>query len=89
VIGERRDRVLSLARKYGATNVRIFGSVARRQATGTSDLDLLIDPIPGRYKPVDLALTLAVLLGRRVDVVPEQALHWYVQPAVVSEAVPL
>jgi uncharacterized protein len=90
VIGGERRKVLRAARRYGGTNVRVFGSVARRQATPSSDLDLLVDPArSGRYRPVDLAVYLRKLLGRRVDLVTESSLHWLVQPRVLAEAVPL
>ena len=37
----------------------------------------------------DLALELEKLLGRHVEVATESSLHWYIQPQVVTEAVPL
>ena len=37
----KRDDILHAAAKYGASNVRIFGSVARGEADEQSDLDLL------------------------------------------------
>ncbi|MCI4326405.1 MAG: nucleotidyltransferase domain-containing protein [Thermoplasmata archaeon] len=82
--------VLRLARRYGATNVRVFGSVARHGASHDSDIDLLVDPIREEsYRPIDLALSLTAALGRRVDLVRERSLVWLVQPQVVAEAVPL
>ena len=90
VIGRNRQRVLDLARRHGATNLRAFGSVARKQATPTSDIDIVVDRIPGRrFRRLDLALSLARLLGRKVDVVAEDGLYWLIQPRVVVEAVPL
>jgi predicted nucleotidyltransferase len=90
VIGPNRNKVLRLARRYGATNVRVFGSVARSEATVDSDIDLLVDPIrEGEFRPIDLALALTRALGRRVDLVRERSLVWLVQPQVVAEAVPL
>ena len=89
VIGERRRAILRLAERYGARNVRVFGSVARRSATAKSDLDLLVDPVPSRLDVVRLGLQLEKLLGRRVDVVTEGSLGWYIQPQVIAEAVPL
>lgn len=89
IIGEKRTTILRLALKFGATNVRIIGSVARKQAMPSSDLDLLVDPIRHRFRPVDLGLALKKLLDRPVDVVTERGLPWYIQPNVVVEAVPL
>ncbi|MCI4326006.1 MAG: nucleotidyltransferase domain-containing protein [Thermoplasmata archaeon] len=90
VIGSKRKEVLRLARRYGATNVRVFGSVARREAASESDLDLLVDPAEdGEFRPIDLALALQRTLGRPVDIVRERSLVWLLQPQVVAEAVPL
>jgi uncharacterized protein len=90
VVGANGPAVLRIARQYGAQNLRVFGSVARRMATERSDLDLLVDPVPNRtFRQVDLALRLTRLLGRPVDVVSESGLDWFLQPSVVSEAVPL
>ena len=89
VLGPHRDAVLKLARRFGARNVRVFGSVARHAASSTSDVDLLVDPVRGRYRPVDLALALQELLERRVDLATEASLFWYSAPQVVAEAVPL
>jgi len=89
VIGGKRTRILRLATRFGATNVRVFGSVARRQATAASDVDLLVDPVGHRFRPVELGLALKELLGRPVDVVTERGLPWYIQPNIVVEAVPL
>lgn len=89
VIGEKRARILELAKKFGAREVRVFGSVARREATLASDLDLLVSPVRGRFDPTSLRMELRALLGRKVDLVTEQALHWFVQPQVLAEAVPL
>lgn len=90
VIGAKRAKVLRLARSHGATNVRIFGSVARREATSASDVDILIDRSERRrLNQLGLALALAKTLGRRVDLTAEDDLFWLVQPQVVTEAVPL
>lgn len=90
VIGSRAATVRRVARACGADNARVFGSVARNSATPTSDLDLLVDPIPGRtFRKVDLAIRLGRVLGRRVDVVAERELFWLVQPQAVAEAIPL
>lgn len=43
IIGDKRDEVLRLAAKNGVTNVRVFGSVARGEATPDSDIDFLAD----------------------------------------------
>jgi len=45
-LNDKREDVLRIAAKHGAYNVRIFGSVARGEATPDSDIDLLAQPRP-------------------------------------------
>ena len=44
----KKQEILKLAARYGARNVRLFGSVARGQARATSDVDFLVDMDPDR-----------------------------------------
>ena len=63
----KRGRLLDLAARHGARNLRVFGSVARGEADAASDLDLLVDLEPGRSL-IDLGALLADLeaeLGTR------------------------
>lgn len=83
-----------IARKYGARDIRVFGSVARQSATESSDVDLMVefDPkvkVRSTLRSIDFALELERVVHRHVDVVSEKGLHWFIQPQVVAEAVPL
>lgn len=40
-LAHHRSQINAIAANYGATNLRLFGSVALGQATETSDIDLL------------------------------------------------
>jgi hypothetical protein len=67
----RRSQILAIAEKHGAFNVRVFGSVARGEATAESDVDFLIDYDPARrtpWFPMGLIHDWQALLGRDVDV---------------------
>ena len=66
----RRD-ILGVAAIHGASNVRVFGSVARGTARPDSDVDLLVDFEPGRtlVDHYELWRDLEALLGVAVDVV--------------------
>jgi predicted nucleotidyltransferase len=68
-----RDAILALAAKHGATNVRIFGSVARGDDDESSDVDLLVKMEDGRslFDMGELLMDLRDLLGCRVDVISE------------------
>lgn len=87
----RRSEILSLARKYGALNVRIFGSVARGEARPDSDIDFLVDLEPGRslFDLGGLLYELRNLLEVDVDVVTEKGLRRRIRASVIREAVPL
>jgi predicted nucleotidyltransferase len=86
-----RKEILSLAQKYGARNVRIFGSVARGDAREDSDIDVLVDLESGRSL-LDLGgllMDLQNLLGCRVDVVTTKGLRERIRSKVLKEAVSL
>jgi uncharacterized protein len=86
-----RAAILGLARRHGARNVRVFGSVARGEADERSDIDFLVDMDVGRslFDMGGLLMDLQALLGRRVDVVTEKGLRPRIRDRVLSEAVPL
>ena len=44
----QRDAIIRLAHRYGAHDVRLFGSLARGDATEASDVDLLVRFNPDR-----------------------------------------
>jgi predicted nucleotidyltransferase len=86
-----RAEILRLAEKHGASNVRLFGSLARGEAGPDSDVDLLVEMNERRtpFFPGGLIADLEDLLGCRVEVVTESGLHWYVRDRVLKEVVPL
>jgi uncharacterized protein len=90
-IRKRRDEIALLAARYGGHDVRIFGSVARGDATEESDLDLLVRFEPGRslLDQGGLLMDLRELLGIKVDVISEGALSGRFGQIVRREAVPL
>ena len=91
LVETQRNAILRLAKLHGATRVRIFGSMARDDANMDSDVDILVDLEPGRTL-LDIGgflMDLQDLLGRKVDVVTESALHPRIRDTVLREAVPL
>src|SRR4051812_16302594 len=90
VIGAKREQVLALARQQGVFNVRIFGSVARGEATPDSDVDFLVDGLENSvWGGGRLLMELEHLLGRRVDLVSAGDLHQMMRNRVLEEAIPL
>jgi len=91
LIAKNREAILKLASRHGASNVRIFGSVARGEAEAGSDVDFLVTLGSGRdlFDLGALLMDLQDLLHRQVDVVTEQALHRRIRSRVMKEAVSL
>ncbi|HUN09692.1 MAG TPA: nucleotidyltransferase family protein [Aggregatilineales bacterium] len=90
-LDEQRNQILQIADQYGVKNIRIFGSVARGEASLTSDIDLLVD-LNTQWtllEHVGFMQDLAELLGRKVDVVVEAGLGGTLRKKVLQEAVPL
>lgn len=88
LLRRHRADILRLAAKYGARNVRVFGSVARGEAKENSDLDLLVDMEPNRSL-LDLCgfqHDVQELLGCKVDVVTENGVYWLLKRRILREA---
>jgi predicted nucleotidyltransferase len=90
-IKTKKSEILRLAETYGASHIRIFGSVARHTADEKSDIDFLVEMEPGKtlFDLGGFAYDLEKLLGRRVDVCTIPLLREPIRSRVVSEAVPL
>ncbi|MHC4707390.1 MAG: nucleotidyltransferase family protein [Planctomycetota bacterium] len=91
IIQDKREQVLALAARHGASNVRIFGSVANGTADNDSDIDFLVDLQEERslFDLGGLLMDLQQLFGRKVDVVTENGLHWYIKERILAEAKPI
>lgn len=91
LLREKRYDIQRIASRHGVYNIRVFGSVARGEAGPESDIDLLINvgPTTSSWFPAGLILDLEELLGRRVEVITEEALHPNLRERVLREAVPL
>lgn len=85
-----RDQIRVVAAARGGSNVRVFGSVARGEAGERSDVDLLIDVVPGTglFAVEQIAEELEALLPWKVDVVTSGAARDRMAH-VLAEAVPL
>jgi predicted nucleotidyltransferase len=91
LIEAHREKILELAARHGASNVRVFGSLARGEGAEGSDLDLLVTMEEERslLDLVGLKQDIEDLLRRPVDLVTEAALSPYIRSRVLAEAMPL
>jgi predicted nucleotidyltransferase len=88
---DHRDQILAIASRYGASQVRLFGSVARGDDTPDSDVDFLVRFEQGRslLDQGGLLMELRGLLGMKVDLLSEGALTGRFGEHVQREAIPL
>ena len=90
-VAAQRGALDAILARYGAVNPRLFGSVARGDATSSSDLDLLVDLLPARgnelLRVAGIAEELSEVLGVRVDVVSTTLLRGEVSASALSDAV--
>ena len=91
LLDAKRAEIAHIAEKHGARNVRLFGSVVRGEAKESSDVDVLVNLDEDRSLLDHIALIqdLEDLLGCKVDVVTEGALHRLLRDRILQEAVPL
>jgi uncharacterized protein len=90
-LNARRGEIAELARRYHVRNVRVFGSVARGEATNKSDLDFLVatEPECTLFDLGGLLEDLREMFGCAVDVVPENSLKPNLRERILQEAIPV
>ena len=86
-----RSQILALAKRYHASNIRVFGSTVREDNTHESDVDFLIDVSPKQSLLDLIAFTreLRELLGCEVDVAQSTVLHPVIRDEVLRESISL
>jgi uncharacterized protein len=90
-LSKKRNEIIQIAAKYGAGNLRVFGSVARGESDDRSDIDILVDMQPDKSL-LDLAgllIELRKALGVKVDVFTESSLKPRIRERALKESVPL
>ena len=91
ILQRQKANIIEIASHYHAANIRVFGSVVRGEEREDSDIDLLVDFLPGStlLDQVGLIDELSAALGRKVDIVSERALNKYLRQQVLQEAIAL
>ncbi len=88
LLSAHREQIARLCRRYDVRSLKVFGSVARREAEPGSDVDLLVSfsrPV-GLLHLVRLERELSDVLGVPVDLVTEKALSPYIRARVLADA---
>ena len=90
-LAARRDSVREMAGRFRAANVRVFGSVLHGDDSDDSDLDLLVDPLPGAtlFDLGGFQIELEALLGVPVDLLTPGDLPEKYRARVLAEARPV
>jgi predicted nucleotidyltransferase len=90
-LASRRDTVRELAGRFRTANIRVFGSVLHGDDTDGSDLDLLVDPLPGAtlFDLGGFQEELEALLGVPVDLLTPGDLPEKFRARVLAEARPI
>lgn len=88
---QEKEVIVAIAKRHNAANIRIFGSVARGEEHEESDVDFLVDFLPGStlFDQIDLIMELRQKLGLRIDVVSARALNKHLRQRILDEALPL
>ena len=78
-----------LRERFGVKSLRLFGSVARDEASEQSDVDIVVDfdETPSLFGFLRLQGYLRDLLGTKVDLVTESGLKERARPYVEKDAV--
>ncbi len=73
----------------GVKSIAIFGSTARNEAREDSDVDVLVEfsGDVGLFEFLDLQARLEAIVGRKVDLVTDDALKSQMRPRILKEAV--
>lgn len=85
----QRVAMIAAAQRHRTHNLRVFGSVARGTERSTSDVDILVDPLPGAtlFDLGALQVELEELLGAHVDLLTPGDLPISFRNTVLAEAV--
>jgi predicted nucleotidyltransferase len=90
-VTQYRDDIYRIVEKYGCSNPRIFGSVARNEATEKSDIDFMVDP-GERTSLFDLSgiyYELEQVLPIKFDLITSQQIPEAERSNIINEAIPV
>ncbi len=88
VLEKNREAIREATKRFNAANPRVFGSVARGEDGPDSDIDILVDALPGStlFSLGGLQYELETILGMKVDLVTDGGLRPSMRERILSEA---
>lgn len=90
-LNQKRNAIRQAANRFHTANPRVFGSVLYGTDKDGSDLDLLVDALPGTtlFDLGGLQTELELLLGIHVDLLTPKDLPIKFRAQVLAEALPV
>jgi predicted nucleotidyltransferase len=80
----------TLSEQYGVTDIAVFGSYARNEHKGKSDIDIFVELKPG-FRTfdnfMDLKFYLQKITSKKIDLVIKNSIRNELKPAILKEAV--
>lgn len=91
VLAAKRSDIRAAAQRFRSSNIRVFGSTAHGLDGENSDLDLLVDPLPGAtlFDLGGLQVELEEMLGIPVDLLTPGDLPTTFRDRVLADAIPV
>jgi uncharacterized protein len=91
ILERNREAIREATKRFNAANPRVFGSVARGEDGPDSDIDIVVDALPGTtlFDLGGLQDTLETLLKIRVDLVTSGGIRKAMRERILSEAAPI
>jgi len=87
----KREQIISIAKQNKIHNVKLFGSVLREEDNSNSDIDFLVECSDdcSLFDIISMKYALEEFLGRQIDVVTSDSIHWTLRDKILQEAKPI
>ena len=90
ILRQNRDEIYAIAQKYGVSNIRVFGSVARGEENAQSDIDLLVTISKHKGMGFDLLRferEFSEKFHIKTDVISQNSVHALLKEKIFGEAI--
>jgi predicted nucleotidyltransferase len=91
IVAKHRKDILRIVQKYGCSNPRVFGSVARNEANESSDIDFMVDPseTTSLFDLSGIYYELEQLLPMKFDLITSRQIPEDERQTILREATPV